>query len=78
MSLAEHANWSMDGDTFKVLINDEGQHSIWPSAQPVPVGWQVIGPVGLKQVCLDWIKENWRDITPRSVNSQQHKNERSL
>lgn len=65
----ESFNWSMDGDTFKILINDEGQHSIWPSAQPVPKGWQRIGPAGLKQDCLDWIKANWTDIAPKSVRT---------
>jgi|GEM_PF-1064647 hypothetical protein len=27
-------NWSIDGKEFKVLVNDEEQHSLWPSAQP--------------------------------------------
>ena len=67
MSENTTGNWSMDGDEFKVLINDEGQHSIWPSGQPVPDGWQQVGPVEKKQVCLDWINDNWTDITPKSL-----------
>lgn len=65
-------NWNIDGDTFKVLVNDEGQHSIWPSAQPIPAGWRRIGPVGPKQECLDWIKTNWADITPKSLKADGH------
>jgi MbtH protein len=65
-------NWNIDGDEFKVLINDEEQHSIWPSAQPIPEGWRQIGPVGPKQECLDWINENWPDIAPLSVRSTKH------
>jgi MbtH protein len=63
------ANWSMDGDGFKVLVNDEGQHSLWPSAQPIPAGWQQVGPVGPKQDCLDWINTHWPDIAPLSLRT---------
>jgi MbtH protein len=66
------SNWSMDGDIFKILVNDEGQHSIWPSAQPVPGGWQQVGPVGIKQDCLEWIKANWTDIAPKSLRTALH------
>lgn len=65
----ERSNWSIDGDTLKVLVNDEGQHSIWPSAQPIPDGWRQTGPVGPKQECLDWIKVNWKDIAPTSLKA---------
>jgi MbtH protein len=69
MSETLNSNWSLDGDDFKILINDEDQHSIWPSAQPVPAGWSEVGPVGSKEVCLDWIKTNWTDISPKSVRT---------
>lgn len=65
-------NWSMDGDEFKVLINDEGQHSLWPSAQPIPEGWEQVGPIGLKPDCLSWIKDNWTDIAPKSLRAALH------
>jgi len=67
-----NANWSMDGDGFKVLVNDEGQHSLWPSAQPIPDGWGQVGPVGPKKDCLDWIKANWPDIAPLSIRAPIH------
>ncbi len=32
---------------FHVLVNDEGQHSLWPSFADVPAGWTaVFGPDG--------------------------------
>lgn len=65
-------NWSMDGDEFKVLVNDEEQHSLWPSAQPIPKGWKQVGPVGPKQECLDWIEKNWTDIAPKSLRTTLH------
>lgn len=69
MTKVSTANWSMDGDVFKLLTNGEGQQSIWPFAQAIPVGWQRAGPVGSKQNCLDWIKTHWPDIAPRSLRN---------
>lgn len=60
-------NWSIDGDEFMVLVNGEGQHSIWPSAVQVPAGWTQIGPVGPKAECLAFIEANWTDMRPRSL-----------
>jgi MbtH protein len=58
-----------DGD-FLVLINDERQHSLWPSFRDVPAGWQVVGPRGNRKVCLDWIDQNWTDMRPLSLIRQ--------
>lgn len=55
-----------DGD-YLVLVNGEGQHSLWPSFIPVPDGWQATGPRGQRAVCLDWIDANWTDMRPRSL-----------
>ena len=70
--MPETQNWSMDGDNFKVLVNVEEQHSLWPSAQPAPKGWRQVGPVGSKQDCLAWINANWPDIAPLSVRTTHH------
>ena len=40
----KNGNWSIDGDEFVVLVNHEGQHSLWPSALAVPDGWTQTGP----------------------------------
>ena len=60
-------NYSLDGDEFIVLVNNENQHSLWPSSQPVPAGWHRIGPQGMKSVCLEFIEANWTDMRPRSL-----------
>jgi len=62
-------NWSIDGEEFLVLINDEGQHSIWPSALAIPPGWTQIGPVGPKAECLAFIETNWTDMRPVSLRN---------
>ncbi len=52
---------------FLVLVNDEGQYSIWPTFRAVPAGWAGIGQRGARQVCLDWIETHWTDMRPRSL-----------
>ena len=52
---------------FLVLVNDEGQHSMWPAQFDVPAGWRTIGPRGKRQTCMAWIDENWTDMRPLSL-----------
>ncbi|MFF4794828.1 MbtH family protein [Streptomyces sp. NPDC001276] len=53
--------------TYLVLVNDEGQHSLWPNFAEVPAGWTAAhGPDG-RQACLDHINENWTDMRPKSL-----------
>ncbi|MEM6846625.1 MAG: MbtH family protein [Pseudomonadota bacterium] len=52
---------------FMVLVNDEEQHSLWPTFKDIPPGWRQVGPVGKKEVCLAYVEEAWPDITPLSV-----------
>ena len=52
---------------FLVLVNAEGQHSIWPTFRDPPRGWSTVGPRGAKQVCLNWIETHWFDMRPKSL-----------
>jgi MbtH protein len=53
--------------TYLVLVNDEGQHSLWPSFAEVPAGWTVAKSEDTRQACLDYINENWTDMRPKSL-----------
>ncbi|ARF65769.1 MULTISPECIES: MbtH family protein [Streptomyces] len=53
--------------TYLVLVNDEGQHSLWPSFAEVPAGWTVAHPEDTRQACLDYVEENWTDLRPKSL-----------
>jgi uncharacterized protein YbdZ (MbtH family) len=53
--------------TFVVLVNDEEQHSLWPSRLEVPAGWRVVHGEDTRQACLDYVEQNWTDITPLSA-----------
>jgi MbtH protein len=56
----------VDG-TFVVLVNDEGQYSLWPVQLAVPAGWTVMHASDTRQNCLTYITENWTDMRPNSL-----------
>jgi MbtH protein len=53
--------------TYLVLVNDEGQHSLWPAFADVPGGWTVVHPEGSREDCLAYVEENWTDMRPKSL-----------
>ncbi len=53
--------------TFLVLVNDEEQYSLWPTALEVPAGWSVSHEADTRQGCLDYVEANWTDLRPRSA-----------
>jgi MbtH protein len=55
---------------YVVLINEEGQHSLWPVFADVPGGWEVIFGEDGRQECLDFIEKNWTDMRPKSLIRQ--------
>lgn len=56
-----------DVNSFQVVINDEGQHSIWPADRAQPEGWRPAGFVGDRDTCLQHIDEVWTDLRPISA-----------
>jgi MbtH protein len=58
-----------DDDTarFVVLVNGEGQHSLWPVFADVPAGWTVVYGENDRQGCLAYIEESWTDMRPKSL-----------
>ncbi|MEV6583956.1 MbtH family protein [Streptomyces sp. NPDC051582] len=52
---------------YTVLVNDEGQHSLWPAFAVVPAGWTVAHDKDTRQACLDYINETWVDMRPKSL-----------
>ena len=52
---------------FSVLVNDENQHSLWPSFVAVPAGWRVDFGEDSGAACLDYVERNWTDLRPQSL-----------
>lgn len=60
-----------ENGTYLVLVNDEGQHSLWPVYIEAPAGWTVAFGENTRQNCLDYINVHWTDMRPRSLAAKQ-------
>jgi MbtH protein len=61
---------STDTRTYKAVVNDEEQYSIWLADRELPLGWRDAGKTGTKDECLDYIEQVWTDMRPLSVRRQ--------
>lgn len=52
---------------YRVLVNAEGQHSLWPHFGEVPAGWTLSFGPALRQACLKYVEDNWTDMRPKSL-----------
>ncbi|NGO07962.1 MbtH family NRPS accessory protein [Streptomyces sp. HC44] len=60
-----------DRDTaYHVLVNEEGQHSLWPAFADVPAGWAVVLHEAARQACVEYVDAHWTDMRPRSLRRQ--------
>jgi uncharacterized protein YbdZ (MbtH family) len=66
----EHQSVRRHNASFLVLVNDEEQHSLWPTFSDVPAGWRVVYGEADRAACLDYIEQNWTDIRPRSLRER--------
>jgi MbtH protein len=53
--------------SFYVLVNDEGQYSLWPVSVEVPAGWNRAHGPGPLQACRDYVETHWTDMRPISL-----------
>ncbi|WP_277608130.1 MbtH family protein [Streptomyces boncukensis] len=58
-----------ESGTFVVLVNDEGQHSLWPAFADIPHGWRTALAQTTRELALAYIEENWTDLRPRSLRA---------
>jgi MbtH protein len=56
-----------DDGAFCVLINDEGQHSLWPAFAAVPAGWTVALGGASRRDCLEYTDAHWTDLRPKRL-----------
>ncbi|MFP3114370.1 MbtH family protein [Streptomyces sp. Iso 434] len=55
---------------FHVLVNEEGQHSLWPAFAEVPAGWTAVLSDADRETAVAYVDENWTDMRPKSVARQ--------
>ncbi|GAA2299189.1 MbtH family protein [Streptomyces caniferus] len=62
------ANPFEDADAgYLVLVNDEGQHSLWPDFIEVPAGWTAVHGKDSREACVAYINAHWTDMRPKSL-----------
>jgi MbtH protein len=61
---------SETNSSYKVVVNDEEQYSIWFADREPPAGWRAAGKEGPKEECLAYIEEVWTDMRPKSLRQQ--------
>jgi len=66
-----------DKAIFKVLVNHEGQYSLWPETRENPPGWSLAGKTGTKRECLDHVKTVWTDMRPLSLRKKMEQLEQA-
>ncbi|WP_110927797.1 MbtH family protein [Bacillus massiliglaciei] len=55
---------------FLVLMNEEGQYSLWPAFLDVPAGWVKKFGQSSRVLCQQYIESNWRDMRPASIKEE--------
>lgn len=63
-------NQDEDTTIYRVVVNPEEQYSIWPANREIPLGWRDVEKSGLKQECLEYIKEVWTDMRPLTLRKK--------
>ena len=53
--------------SFQVLVNDEGQYSLWPVSIDIPAGWSNVHGPDRRQACLEYVETHWTDMRPKSL-----------
>ncbi len=56
-----------DTTIYRVVVNQEGQYSIWAADRDKPPGWDDVGKCGSKADCLAHIAKVWTDMRPLSL-----------
>ncbi|GAA5212057.1 MULTISPECIES: MbtH family protein [Streptomyces] len=61
---------SSEQTSYRVVLNDEEQYSIWWTDRALPAGWQAEGTEGTREECLARIAQVWTDMRPLSLRER--------
>ena len=57
-------------EIYICLVNEEEQYSLWFAWKEIPLGWKRVGPQGAKEGVLQYVREMWTDMRPKSLREQ--------
>ncbi|MFF8602470.1 MbtH family protein [Streptomyces sp. NPDC015232] len=56
-----------ENGTYLVLVNAEGQHSLWPAFAEVPAGWETALAETSRAEAVAYVNTHWTDMRPKSL-----------
>lgn len=62
-----------DKRVFAVVMNPQGQYSIWPLNIKLPLGWSNVGKTGPRDACLDHIGKAMSAVGSAETDSEHGK-----
>jgi len=64
-------------ERYHVVVNNEGQYSVWRDGTEPPAGWYHEGTAGTRDECLTHIGVVWTDMRPLSLRDHMDRLGRS-
>ena len=52
---------------YLVLVNAEGQYSVWPAGISIPDGWTAVHDADSRSNCIEYVEAKWTDMRPNSL-----------
>jgi MbtH protein len=62
--------WDRPDAEYLVLVNESGDHSLWPASFAVPSGWTTGHGPADRESCLAHVREHWTDQWPGHPGSR--------
>lgn len=59
-----------DDRVYIVLINTEGQYSLWLKEKDIPRGWHFAEKEGSRSECANYVDAVWTDMRPMSLRGR--------
>ncbi|MUZ75256.1 MbtH family NRPS accessory protein [Agrobacterium vitis] len=60
-----------DTHEFVALVNDQGQHSLWPAHFSIPAGWELAFGPESRALCIDYVNTTWTELRPTKIERAQ-------
>ncbi|RSN20159.1 MbtH family protein [Streptomyces sp. WAC 05977] len=57
---------------FRVLVNRQGQHSLWPEFLTEPDGWEVVHGPAARSDCFAYVEKTWTDLRPAGLRAEMN------
>ena len=63
-------NESPHARRYHVVVNLQGDHSLWPEGRELPEGWRLEGTSGTEDECVAHIDRVWTGLDPKSLRAR--------